>query len=82
MWVTVGALFADSQAPGFQKSGAVEKQVSERTEEASEAGVQLREVADRRAEIALNSRRSKLGCVLALQAGKMGTWDWDIERAS
>lgn len=78
-WVTVGALFPlIPKLLAFKSPVQLEKQVSERTEELQKLADQLREVADRRAEIASQLEEKQTRLRLALQAGKMGTWDWDI----
>lgn len=79
-WMTVGALIPlIPKILGLRSPGQLEQLVAERTEQLQKLADQLREVAERRKEIASQLEEKETRLRLALEAGKMGTWDWDID---
>ncbi|MDZ4686997.1 MAG: PAS domain-containing protein [Planctomycetaceae bacterium] len=78
-WATVLCLLrVIPQALAFRSPRALELEVDERTRQLQQMTDRLQEEVVERRRVAANLLTSEEQLQLALQAGGMGTWDWDL----
>jgi signal transduction histidine kinase len=79
-WVTVLALFrVVPQALHLRSPRQLEEEVERRTRELAEMNLRIHTEIARREEVAMSLMRNEERLRVALHAGRMGTWDWNLE---